>query len=114
MLKINMEYKKGILFVRLSGTLNRKTVKIFNSEVIPVVLKYEINKLLVNLNKLNTIDDTGIQALIELSNLVNNYKGKSVVCNINDSIKSTAYFDLLETRYFEASDEITGLGVINL
>ena len=27
MLKINMEYRKGILFVRLKGNLNKYTVK---------------------------------------------------------------------------------------
>ena len=36
MLKINMEFSKGILWIRLDGILNKTTSNTFDDEVIPV------------------------------------------------------------------------------
>jgi len=37
MLKINLEYRKGILFVRLKGNLNANTSKKFLEYAIPII-----------------------------------------------------------------------------
>ena len=49
MLNIEMEFKSGILWVRLSGKLYENTVNTFNEEVLPVILKHGIMYIVVNL-----------------------------------------------------------------
>ena len=53
MLKINMEFSKGILWIRLDGILNKTTSNTFDDEVIPVILKHGIKYVVVNLDKVN-------------------------------------------------------------
>ena len=55
MLKINMEFSKGILWIRLDGILNKTTSNTFDDEVIPVILKHGIKYVVVNLDKVNVI-----------------------------------------------------------
>ena len=48
MLKMNLEYDKGILFVRLDGVLNRSTSYKVNNYLVPVLLKHKIKYLVYN------------------------------------------------------------------
>ncbi len=49
MLKVDMEYEKGILYVRLKGVLERKYSYKINNYIVPVVLKHKIKYLVFNL-----------------------------------------------------------------
>ena len=82
MLNINMEYNSGILFVRLSGSLNKLTTNKLYKTLIPVVKNNGIKNLVYNLDKLDSIDDVGINALLEGYNAVlYNYGNVLVVKN---------------------------------
>ena len=50
MLKVDMEYDKGILYVRLKGVLDRKASYKINNYVVPVILKHKIKYLVFNKN----------------------------------------------------------------
>ena len=64
MLKIDCEYKKGILFVRLMGSLNKSTIK--NMELVDnMIVKAGIKYLLINLEKLTIINYCEIAKLIK-------------------------------------------------
>ena len=64
MLKVDMEYEKGILYVRLKGVLDRKVCYKINNYVVPVVLKHKIKYLVFNLYDLENIDESGMDALL--------------------------------------------------
>ena len=64
MLKMDLEYNKGILFVRLKGTLNRKSSYKLNNYLIPVLLKHKIKYLVYNLFDLIGIDLAGVDAIL--------------------------------------------------
>ena len=49
MLKMDMEYSKGILFVRLDGFLNRKTTYKINKYLLAILLDNKIKYLVYNL-----------------------------------------------------------------
>ena len=38
-MKTNIEFRKGILFIRLNGALIRRNINKFESEILPVILK---------------------------------------------------------------------------
>lgn len=115
MLKINMEFKKGILFIRLEGTLNRETKEKFYNEVIALVLKDGIKLIVVNLDRVNSIDLDGIRALMELNDIVNENKGRTTLCSLtNNDVKSSLRESRCSDLFYEASNELTALGVMKL
>ena len=56
MLKMDMEYNHGVLFVRLDGILNRSTSYKLNNYLVPVILKHKIKYLVYNCFLLESID----------------------------------------------------------
>ena len=115
MLKIDMEFKKGILFVRLEGSLNKKNVEKFNADVIPVILKHGLKYVVVNLDKVNAIDIEGIESLMELNEIVRTLEGKTTLCSltskqVKNCLKESDYNNL----FYETSNELTALGVMKI
>ena len=47
MLNVGTEFRKGILFVRLEGILNRRSSYKLNNYLVPVILKHKINTLYI-------------------------------------------------------------------
>lgn len=115
MLDINIEFRKGILFIRLEGILNYETVYKLNEEVLNTIKTNGIKYIVFNLENLYYIDMDGIKAIMNHYNLVNSYNGKSLICGISSSlvknrIKQSNILDYLS----ETSNELSALKLINL
>ena len=65
MLEYDFIYKKGILFIRLKGDINKKTSKVLVDEIDPLVLDNGIKNVVLNVGKLNNIDNDGILAIYD-------------------------------------------------
>ena len=87
MLKIDMEYDKGILYVRLKGTLDRKVCYKINNYIVPVVLKHKIKYLVFNLLELKDIDESGLDALLNTKCAIRTNKGKICLCEVSDDVR---------------------------
>lgn len=81
MLKINMEYRRGILFLRLRGNLNTNTAPRFEEYTLPILKNYGIKYVVYNLNELKYIDKSGIESINKSRSLVANNKGKVLLVN---------------------------------
>lgn len=115
MLEINMEFTKGILWIRLKGILNKKTSVTFEEEVIPVILKHGIKYVVVNLDKLNLIDVKGIESLMSLNEVVHNLNGKTTLCSLtNKEVKNILNRKEYVCEFYETSNELTALEVMNI
>lgn len=115
MLDINMEFRKGILFIRLKGFLNEKTVNKLKEEVTDLVSENGIRNLVFNLEEVTNIDVKGIDALLKNYQLCKNNDGKTLVCNLDNSlVKHRIYNSRLLNYMYEASDEISAINVLNL
>lgn len=86
MLKVDMEYEKGILYVRLNGILDRKACYKINNYIVPVVLKHKIKYLVFNLLELKDIDESGMDALLNTKCAIKSNKGKICLCEVSDEI----------------------------
>ncbi len=84
MLEINMEFHRGILFVELVGSLNKKTVNIFKNKIIDIF--DGISNIVYDLSKLNSIDNYGISVIHDSYNLCKHNDGTLYLCG-NDDIK---------------------------
>ena len=85
MLRINMELKKEILFIRLKGNLNEFTTPRFLEYSIPYTKKNRVKYIVFNLNELEHIDTSGIQGIIKLKQQV--YKNSGKVLVINNTVR---------------------------
>ena len=87
MLNMDLEYNKGILFVRLKGKLNRKSSYKLNNYLVPVLLKHKIRYLVYNLYELSDIDEAGVDAMLKTQCAIKANKGKICLCEVSESLE---------------------------
>ena len=73
MLKTNMEFSKGILFIRLKGDLNKNTIK----GIIDKDFKY----IVLNIDNMYSIDSYSIDYINKLYKKIDNASGKMIICD---------------------------------
>lgn len=87
MLKINMEYRKGILFIRLKGELTRFNYQSLNDYLIPLIDEKGIRFIVLNLSYLTLIDNYGKDSIRTIISTAKHHNGNGLIC------KSNFYFD---------------------
>ena len=85
MLKMDLEYEKGIFFIRLSGSWNRKSSYKINNYVLSVIKKHQLKKVIINLANITALDDAGMNALFNTKCMVKCNKGNIYLCGIKDN-----------------------------
>ena len=73
MLKTNMEFRKGILFIRLKGDLNKNTIR----GVIDKDFKY----IVLNLDNMYSIDSYSIDYINRFYHRLESLSGKMIICD---------------------------------
>lgn len=68
-----MEFKKGILFIRLKGDLNKKTIK----EIISEDFKF----IVLNINDMYSIDSYSISYINKLYDNISHDNGELIICD---------------------------------
>ena len=107
---IDIDYKKGILFIRIIGNFIRSNISKFEERIIPIILELTAKKVSINLSNIIMIDNYGLESFIKISNIVNRFNGKVAICDINNYIKSSDVFDYC----FKSKNEESVVGVLNI
>lgn len=76
MLKVLMEFRKGILFVRLFGMLDETTIKNFRSEVKEVIIESGIRYVVLNTSNLEGITKDGVKEIKSLKKIIKKMDGE--------------------------------------
>lgn len=84
MLKINLEFRKGILFVRLKGDLTKYTSNSLNEYLLPIIHNQGIKYLVFNLANIKLIDSIGKSTLEKNINEAKKNNGYGMICNCNN------------------------------
>ena len=108
MLKIQSEYVKGILFIRIAGNLNRRTSFKLNNFLVPAVLKHRIKFLVYNLYGLENIDNIGKKALQKGARAIEINNGISLMCEVPKKL------DLKDLRINTTLNELTAIDFISI
>ena len=103
-LNINMEYKSGVLFVRLMGSLNKLTSYKLVDTLIPIIESQGIKNLVYNFTELNSIDEVGSNTLLLGYNAILNNNGKVLVVNNRFNLE---YFK-------EVNNELSALNILKI
>ncbi len=75
-MNIVMEFRKGILFVRLSGLFNDNNIKEFDTNVKEVIIEGGIKYVVLNISELKEISKNAIKEIKRLRKMIIKTKGK--------------------------------------
>lgn len=114
MLTVTTEFRKGILFVRLKGHLNKDTINKLNKKVTNVIKDNGIRNVVFNFTNLKSIDMKGINTIFFNYELCKNNEGRSFMCGNNDNIRSKLKKSRLVNYVYETKDELTATRILNL
>ncbi len=115
MLETDLEFRKGILFIRLNGELTKKTVSQLEEEVTKKIKKSGIQNIVFNIEKLINIDLKGINALFYNYELCHQNNGKSLLCGIsNPEIKVKLEKSRLLKYISETETELSAFDLIHI
>ena len=99
-----MEYKSGVLFVRLIGSLNKLTSYKLIDTLIPIITNQGIKNLVYNFDELKSIDEVGSKTLLLGYNAILNNNGKVLVVNNRFNLE---YFK-------EVNNELSALNILKI
>lgn len=105
MLKITMEFRRGILFIRLKGKLIQSESMKFKKIVIDRIKEKGIRSVVFNISDLKEIDLKGIHNLFYTYELCHQNQGKVLICKLYDS---PVFEKLKKKRLFQYVDVING------
>ena len=114
MLNVGTEFRRGILFVRLRGHLNKDTVSKLNKKVTNIVKEGGIRNIVFNFTNLKSIDIKGINTIFYNYELCNNNEGRSMFCGNNDKIRNKLKRSRLVNYVYEIKDELSAIRILNL
>ncbi|WP_243290133.1 anti-sigma F factor antagonist [Bacillus sp. FJAT-47783] len=86
-LLIDMEVKKNVLCVRLSGELDHHTTEELRNQVNEVVETQKIEHMVFNFQDLRFMDSSGLGVILGRYKQIRNIGGEMVVCAVSPPIK---------------------------
>lgn len=86
MLNVEIKPHKGILFVRLSGPLNKANIQKEKKEV-NFLNQIGIKNVVYNLENVNSLDSYGINMLKQSNNICTKNNGIMLICISNNKLK---------------------------
>lgn len=104
MLDINLEFSKGILFVRLIGILNKSNEDEAEEKIVDIVDEGGIRYIVLNTEDLDISDDTTL--FDRCNELIKDNNGKMLLCGKED--KLSAY------NYDFVSDELSAFKLLTV
>lgn len=104
-LNIQMAIKKNRLFIRLNGELDQAVCENLKIRVSEIIDKYMIKHLIINFEKLQFMDSSGIGFIIGRFTQVKKRNGKIVICSMNEIISRIVSLSGLKKICKIASDE---------
>lgn len=113
MLNVDVEYKRGVLFLRLIGKLNTDTRKELD-EVLDLVPLVGFKYVMINFEKLYSIDDDGIKTIMNSCEKLVNREGKLLVCGYNNLIKLKIENSNILSYALETKNELGAFKLINI
>lgn len=76
LLKVLMEFRKGILFVRLYGFLDDANLDVFKKEVKEVIIKSGIKYVVLNTYNLDSVSKNGVKEIRNLKKILKKTGGE--------------------------------------
>ena len=92
-IKFNLEFRKGILFVRIENTINKSDFDINKESLDNIIKKIGIKYIVLNFNKIKQNDYFNIKFIINNYNLIKKNHGKLFLCGDIDNNLSNMFLN---------------------
>lgn len=103
MLDVNIEFVKGVLFVRLQGRLNMDNTKDLETKLTDIIVTGGIKYLVFNIN--NSKLEERVDLFDRCNSLIKDNNGKMYICGLKNKIESIVSSDYEFCG--KAKDELT-------
>lgn len=114
MLDISMEFIRGMLFVRLDGTLDGNTYTKLSDCLYTMIHEKGLKYFVINLENINHIDENGIQVLIDRYFDITLHDGKLVICGYNNKFDKKIHLTNIFKQITNTNNELGALKLINI
>ena len=110
-----IEYRKGILFIRLIGNLTKETCPLLEKEVNHIIKEYQIKNIVINLEELKTVDMKGINILYYIYELNKKNKGRVLISDLsNEEVRKRLKKSRLLNYIKEIQNELVAFKLIQV
>ena len=113
MLNINMEFVRGMLFIRLEGKLNNETCIELKRCIDKMIYEKELRYFVINLEKLDYIDDLGLRLLIDRYLDITLHDGRLIICGYDNKNSNNIRLSNLFNKIEHTNNELNALKLIN-
>ncbi len=86
-LHIDMETKKDVLLLRLSGELDHHSADVLRAEATKAIETHDIRHIILNLEQLDFMDSSGLGVILGRYKQIKQQHGEMVVCAISPPIQ---------------------------
>ncbi len=114
MLNTILEYRKGILFVRLDGSLIKNTVGSINEKLVSIIKEDNLDNIVLNVENLIELDFKGINLIFYLYELCKKNKGHILICGLNEKIKKKLKKNRVLNYIKEINSELDSFNLIKI
>ena len=114
MLDINLEFVRGMLFVRLDGVLDKNTYTKLSDCLDTMIHEKGLKYFVINLEYLDYIDEEGIQAIIDRYFDVALHDGKLVICGYSNQACINLELGEVFNQIEKSSNELSALNLIQI
>ena len=114
MLDINMEFVRGMLFIRLDGVLDSNTYTKLTDCLYSMIYEKEVKYFVLNLENLSSADSEGLKSIIDSYFDITLHDGKLVICGYNYNLKNNIEIENIFNQIEHTNNELTALKTINL
>ena len=114
MLEINLEFVRGMLFVRLEGVLDSNTYTKLSDCLDTMIHEKGLKYFVINLEHLDLIDENGIQAIIDRYFDVTLHDGKLVVCGYHNQFLNNMELGNIFAQIEKTTNELGALKLIQI
>lgn len=113
MLNIDVEFMRGVLFIRPIGIITKETKFDFKSEIYKLINRSGITNIVINFENIKLIDQQGIDIIYEIKNMVERNEGNLVICNASRKVEEQ--INNIKNMYlFKSKNELTALNTFNI
>ena len=88
MLNIDLEFRYGMLFVRLNGVLNQNTCSKLSNCLENMIYNNGLKYFVINLGGLTSVDDRGLKEIINKYFDIKLNDGNLVICGYNEKVNN--------------------------
>ena len=113
-INIDIEFRRGILFVRLIGKLiNEANIKL-KDELVTLINRSGIYNIVINLENVNEIDKLGLDTIYLLKSLIDKNNGNFILCEIPQNIENQISKINNNLYLYKTQNELTALKALNI